>query len=81
MGVNTNYQNLIEKIYGMPIKEILRELYLNQELPAGEIAKQFGVSHTTVHRWLREFDFHYRRPVWNKGLSKEEMQRIVDMNK
>lgn len=75
----SNYQKLIEKIYGIPLEELLRQKYLIEEMPVYKIAEEFGVSHTTVHRWISQFQLHYKRPIWNKGLNKDEMQQIIDL--
>jgi transposase len=64
----------------MPLEELLRQKYLVEGIPVYKIAEEFGVSHTTVHRWIRQFRLHYKKPIWNKGLTKEEMQRIIELN-
>lgn len=52
-----------------PPKEMLEELYLQQQLPMLEIAKRLNVYYSTIDRWLRRYQIPkrpYQTPdVWN----------------
>jgi group I intron endonuclease len=43
-----------------PSKEVLIELYINQGLSTHEIGPKFGVSHSTIHDCLKEYDIPIR---------------------
>lgn len=44
----------------MPTEEILRELYIGQQLSTKCIAKRFGVCYQTAHRWLVRYNIPRR---------------------
>ena len=73
----TNIQRLIERLYEMPLRDLMCDLYIAKNKPTAEIATILGVSRATVDRWIKEFNIHYRKPVWNKGLSGEERAKVL----
>ncbi len=66
-----------------PTAEALHDLYWTQQLSSDAIAEQFGVSRTTVKRWLRDYKIKSRpngRGLANRGITpptREELYRLV----
>lgn len=79
--MTTNIQRLLEKIHGKPLEETLRQMYLVEEMPVYKIAEQLGVAPASVHRWLKQYNFSYHKPNWQKGLSKQEIEKVINLNK
>jgi transposase len=57
----TNYMKLVEKAFGKPVEELLRELYLDKGMTLAEIANEIFVSEITVLLWMRKFDVPTRK--------------------
>ena len=74
-------KKLIEKLYNKPLEEILREMYVINGLSLRTIADELCVCHNTVKNWIDEYHLHYKKPAWNKGLSKKEMEQIINLKK
>ncbi|MCL8207262.1 MAG: DUF1804 family protein [Actinomycetia bacterium] len=51
----------VEATWGRPLAEILRELYIEQNLTIPEVADRLGVAWSTVLRWLRKAGITPRR--------------------
>lgn len=75
----TNVQKLIERIYGQPIKEIIRKMYVEDGMTLEAIGEELGVATSTVYRWVTEFSLHQKRPPWNYKLTKEERIKIAKL--
>ncbi len=66
-----------------PAASELRNLYWGQRLSTHTIAKQFGVSHTTVKRWLRSYQIERRpsgRGLANRGIApptRDDLHRLI----
>jgi uncharacterized protein YjcR len=57
-------KNLIEKIEGRPIKEILHDKYIDKDMTIQEIADELGVSVGIVHKWLKENGINKHKNLW-----------------
>lgn len=75
----SNLKILLERIYNKPIREILRELYIEQDMSYREMAKELNVNYTTVRNWVKEEELHKIRSSWDKNLSPEEKRRILEL--
>ena len=52
----------IELKYGKDLEEILREKYIDQEIPIRMIAEELGVHYHTVNSWLDKVGIKARLP-------------------
>jgi transposase-like protein len=69
------YDLLEERKILRPSKEKLRDLYCEQELTGPEIAEEIGCeSHSTVYRWLDEYDIEIRREQIDYSDASEELR-------
>ena len=75
----TNLQKLIEKLIGEDLKEYIRRNYVEEGKTLEEIGESLGVSFKSIHRWVNEFEFHQKRPPWNKGLTKKEREQVLSL--
>lgn len=57
----------IELKLGGGIEEILRSMYVDQNLPVKVIAKTLGVSYATAHKWIKLAGIRSRRLRVDKG--------------
>lgn len=53
---------LLEAEHGRPIDELLRSLYVDDELGVEEIAGRLHLTKGTVSRWMARFGIQSRRP-------------------
>lgn len=62
----TNTMKRIEQIYGGGdiLEELLRKLYVEQELTIEEIANKLCLSTGTVYKWLKLADITTRKMKW-----------------
>lgn len=62
----TNTMKRIEQIYGDGdiLEELLRKLYVEQELTIEEIANKLCLSTGTVYKWLKLTDITTRKMKW-----------------
>lgn len=62
----TNTMKRIERIYGDGdiLEELLRKLYVEQELTIEEIANKLCLSTGTVYKWLKLADITTRKMKW-----------------
>jgi DNA-binding XRE family transcriptional regulator len=51
----THAQQLVALQHGRELPELLKDLYVEQELSQEEIAQRLGITRVTVAMWLREF--------------------------
>lgn len=57
----TNSMKRIERQYGKKIEEILRELYVEQEMTIEKIAEELIVSPATAYDWLKKANIRTRK--------------------
>ena len=57
----TDTMKQIETKLGGDIEEILRELYVDQDLSVMAISEQLGISYVTTHKWLELSGVRSRR--------------------
>jgi transposase len=81
MVKQTNVEKLIEQIHGKPLIDILRDKYVIEGLSCKNIGEQLGVSEMTILRWVKKYRLHFHKTAWNKGLNKEEMERVINLKK
>jgi uncharacterized protein YjcR len=55
---------LLEELYKMPLKDLLRELYVDEQMPMRKIAAKLHVSPGTVNIWLRREGVASRHCTW-----------------
>lgn len=60
----TALQRRIEREYGKPIDEILREMYVDKEMTMKDIASALDVNLRTVQRWVKECGIKARKMTW-----------------
>lgn len=66
----TALQRTIEELYTLKwnrevdIKEILRVLYIEKNMPQSEIAKELRVGVGTVNQWLKDCGIGAKRMFW-----------------
>ena len=53
---------LIEAEHGLPIEQLLRALYVDEELGVEQIADRLRLTKGTVSRWMARFGIPARRP-------------------
>lgn len=53
---------LLEAEHGRPIDELLRSLYVDDELGVEDIADRLHLTKGTVSRWMARFGIPARRP-------------------
>lgn len=44
----------VERVYGMPIRDILIEYYIKRDMSIEDLAKELNVAVGTVFNWLKE---------------------------
>ena len=44
----------VERVYGMPIKDVLIEYYIKKDMSMYELAEELNVAVGTVFNWLKE---------------------------
>lgn len=49
---------LLEKFYKKPVREILRELYIEQNMSMAQVATELGVSVGWVNSRIRKFNLY-----------------------
>lgn len=77
----TNMQRLIEIAHKMPLKEILRIKYVEEGKTCSDIALELGVSPSSIRLWINQMELHEKRKPWNKGLTRSEMNEIIQLRK
>lgn len=59
-------------------KELLEELYVNQELSTRDVAEKLNVGQTTIRRWLKKFNIDTRKGSESRNTSTyKEKQKIL----
>lgn len=53
-------QEVIERRYGVPIRNVLDYLYNQREMPVREVAKTLGISTRTFFDWIDDLNFQLR---------------------
>ena len=51
----------LEKHYRKPIREILRELYIDKGMTMKEVSEELCVSIGTISRWLKRYNIPARK--------------------
>lgn len=49
MSLQTN----LERLYGMPLRDILIDLYIKKDMNTIEMAKELQVTRVTIYNWLK----------------------------
>lgn len=75
----TNIQKLIEIAHKTTLKELLRVKYVEEGKTYEAIALELGVSPSSIRLWINQMELHQKRQPWNKGLTKKEMEEILQM--
>lgn len=57
----TNLMLLIEKVHNEKVEEILRQLYVDNNMTIKEMAEYLGIGSGTVHSWLKQADITARK--------------------
>ena len=60
----TSLQRRIEREYGKPIQELLREMYVEKGMTMREIAEVLDVNIRTIQRWSKECGIQARKMMW-----------------
>lgn len=60
-------KNLVEKIEGRSIKEILHDKYIEKDMTIPEIADELGVSVGIVHKWLKDEGINKHKNIWENS--------------
>jgi transcriptional regulator with PAS, ATPase and Fis domain len=56
-------QQLVEAREGVELPDLLRDLFVSQRMSKVAIAARLGVTRSTVHRWIDEFDIDPRKKL------------------
>lgn len=64
MPKNSATIKLLEELYKKPLKELLRELYVDEKMSMRKIAAKLHVSPGSVHIWLRREGVAARKCTW-----------------
>lgn len=51
MSLQTN----LERLYGMPLRDILIDLYIKKDMSTTKMAEELQVTVMTVYNWLKKF--------------------------
>lgn len=52
MSLQTN----LERIYGMPIRDLLIDLYIKKDMNISELVEELQVSMGTIYNWLKLYN-------------------------
>jgi DNA-binding transcriptional regulator YiaG len=70
IGEKTSTQRLIVELYSMvygeelTFREILRRLYVDQNMSIKQVAEKLHVGVGTVHKWLKDEKIAARKMIW-----------------
>ena len=67
----------IEMQKGVQLEELLRKLYIDDELSIRDIAKKLGVHYNTINSWLKKLEIEIRLPH-QKLLEVVEIKRKLE---
>lgn len=73
----TLLMKFIEMKEGVPIEELLFNLYIEQELSMHDIAKKLDIHYHTVNSWLKQAEINVRLPH-QKLLEVVEIKRKLE---
>lgn len=67
-----SYDKLIERLYRillnddtLEFRDILKILYIDKEMSVRGIARELGVSHSVVYKWLVEYGLINKKLKWH----------------
>lgn len=70
MGLTLEYARLtplqrrIAREYDLTFDEVMRKLYVEEEMTMSEIAKLLDVNIKTIQRWLKDCNIQSRKMMW-----------------
>lgn len=60
----TPLQRRIAREYDLTFDEVMRKLYVEEEMTMSEIAKLLDVNIKTIQRWLKDCNIQSRKMMW-----------------
>lgn len=57
-------KTVIERWQGVPVKELLYDLYVKQNMSMDEVAEHLSISIGIVHKWLNEYGISKQKCLW-----------------
>lgn len=60
----TPLQRRIAREYDLTFDEVMRKLYVEEEMTMSEMAKLLDVNIKTIQRWLKDCNIQSRKMMW-----------------
>lgn len=60
----TPLQRRIAREYDLTFEEVMRKLYVEEEMTMSEMAKLLDVNIKTIQRWLKDCNIQSRKMMW-----------------
>lgn len=58
-------EKIIERWKGVPLKELLREMYIDRDMTITEISDELCISVGAVHKYLKDYGICKQKGLWN----------------